>query len=438
MSAGHAGAADLGGSCCADLEERVGALEDATARKGNRKVSLEIYGQINEAVLFWDDGVTGDAYQVTNDNSRNLIGFRGKAKINKDWEAGYRLEIGIRAANSKRFTQTNDEGDDNPVDVGLDLRDSYWFVKSKTLGAVSVGHQGSASNAITEIALSQTRDVVKYSDVEDTGLGLFLRNAATGGTSALTFRRLLGDAGDQPGDGDRRFNAIKYETPTLAGFSASAAWGENDFWDVALRYAGEVAGLKLAAGIGYLEITDAPETKIDCASRGDPAESCSQFGGSVSVLHEESGLFVNVAAGAKTDDVLGSLARFVGTNPDDVQAFWAIQGGIERKFVPLGKTTIYGEYYDYEGGAINRALGAADAVNSLGASAAIWNTALNVFGVGLVQGIDAASMLFYVSYRHVEAELSLKQQFGGVATGAMADVDLTDLDLVMTGALIKF
>ena len=41
-------AADLGGDCCADLEERVAELEATTARKGNRKVSLSIYGQVND------------------------------------------------------------------------------------------------------------------------------------------------------------------------------------------------------------------------------------------------------------------------------------------------------------------------------------------------------------------------------------------------------
>src|ERR671922_2769263 len=37
-----ASAADLGvgGSCCADLEERVAELEATTARKGNRKLNL--------------------------------------------------------------------------------------------------------------------------------------------------------------------------------------------------------------------------------------------------------------------------------------------------------------------------------------------------------------------------------------------------------------
>ena len=35
-------AGDLGGNCCADLEERVAELEAATVRKGNRKVSITV------------------------------------------------------------------------------------------------------------------------------------------------------------------------------------------------------------------------------------------------------------------------------------------------------------------------------------------------------------------------------------------------------------
>ena len=75
-------AADLGGDCCADLEERIAELEATTARKGNRKVKLTVYGQVNEALMFWDDGFESNAYIVTNDASRTRFGFKGEAKIN--------------------------------------------------------------------------------------------------------------------------------------------------------------------------------------------------------------------------------------------------------------------------------------------------------------------------------------------------------------------
>jgi len=56
LSAGSASAADLGGNCCADLEERIAELEATTARKGNRKVSLTISGWVAQQVVGWDDG----------------------------------------------------------------------------------------------------------------------------------------------------------------------------------------------------------------------------------------------------------------------------------------------------------------------------------------------------------------------------------------------
>ena len=57
-----ASAADLGGDCCADLEERIAELEATTARKGNRRVSLTISGFVAEQVLYWDDGVEQNLY----------------------------------------------------------------------------------------------------------------------------------------------------------------------------------------------------------------------------------------------------------------------------------------------------------------------------------------------------------------------------------------
>ena len=340
IGAGSANAADLGGNCCADLEERIAELEATTARKGNRKVSLEVSGQVNEALMYFDDGTESNAYIVTNDNSRTRFRFKGKAKITSDLEAGYLLEIGVRTANSKRVTQ-----DDDNVGGGLDLRHSTWYLKSKTYGQVNVGLTGTASEDITEANLSQTGSFAKYSDVEDSGLGMFLRR--DGEQSGIQWYRLLKDTGDQAGEGDRE-NIVRYETPEFKGFSGVAAWGEDDFWDVGLKYAGEIGDFKLIGRVAYSETKEdaaaAVGNTIDTAclsasynaNDSEPDADCESIGGSISIMHAPTGLYGNFAAGQLKDNLIRNTATpgrdFVGTDADDTSTFFAVQAGIEQKW----------------------------------------------------------------------------------------------------------
>ena len=126
-------AADLGGNCCADLEERVAELEATTARKGNRRVSLTVSGHVNEAVMFW--GRRRRAKRLCRVQQRQphpLFRFVGEAKITSDWSAGYLLEIGVRYANSGSRNQTTPfaGGDRNQIDI----RHSAWWVEIQALG----------------------------------------------------------------------------------------------------------------------------------------------------------------------------------------------------------------------------------------------------------------------------------------------------------------
>ena len=434
-----ANAADLGGNCCADLEERIAELEATAARKGNRKVKLEISGHVNEAVLFWDDGLESNAGVYTNDNSRTRFRFKGEAKITDDWKAGYLLEIGVRSANSKRFDQDNDNGA-GVTDNGFDLRHSTWYVESKTYGKMWVGLTGGAGEGVTEVNLAATKEIAKYSDVEDTGLGLAIRQTNglfTNGTNAvgnsLTWRRLVRDNGDQPGEG-RRQNLVRYDTPTIAGFIATVNYGEDDTWEVGGRYAGEFGGFKLAAGLAYGENSDISGNRgFECLAQNangilptNQDTRCSQFGGSMSVMHTETGLYANFAAGQLEDDLIQD--RF-GAPVDDTSTFFAVEAGIERKWNDLGKTTIFGQYYINEGGASARRNFNGGSFSTAGVN--ILETELESFGVGVVQGVDAAAMAVYLVYRHSQADVTTD-------AAVALQPQFEDLDVVMGGAIIKF
>ncbi len=432
-----------GAACCADLEARIAELEATVARKGNRNVALEVSGLINQGLLGWDDGAESNAYVVTNDNARTRLRFVGAANITSDWQAGYRLEVGIRSANTKFVNQlsTVDRRDDT-----LDIRESVWFLKSKRNGTVLVGTTFPSFTNIADSNVTQTDWFAKYGAVENSGLNMFLRSGRDGALSrTLTWRRIIGAGGDQPGETQRGFQLIKYVSPTWNGLTAAATLVNDDFWDATLRYRGEIAGLDIAAGLGFLDLLPGSRSLGVCAlnrfvTSGDDASKCREVSGSVSVRHEATGLFLNLGAGLTIEGVLDDTARFSGTGVDDGELFWSGQVGLERKFNALGKSTIYGEFYRYDGGApTGIPVFPGDPLNPAGLGTwTVWQSDMNLVGVGLAQGIDAAAMILYASYRHVSGNVTLRQLNGAAATGPIAAAPIDDLDLVLTGAIINF
>jgi hypothetical protein len=284
-----ANAADLGGNCCADLEERIAELEATAARKGNRKVSLTVTGWVNEAVFFWDDGVESNVYVGTNDLERSRFQFTGKAKITEDWSAGYRLEIGVRGNNSARFDQNSDA----PTNA-LDVRHSSWFLESKTLGKLTVGMTGAATYHLLDDAdLANTRN---FADAEGASVaqGAFLLRSDGKSVNGLKWTDVMrGFNNSTPGQNGRR-NVVKYDTPTIAGFSVTAAWGEDDIGDVALSYKGEVSDFKLAFKAGYGQTFD---EGTNLCHPGGVHQDCEWFGVAGTVMHAPTGLYVYAGFG---------------------------------------------------------------------------------------------------------------------------------------------
>jgi hypothetical protein len=218
------------------------------------------------------------------------------------------------------------------------------------------------------------------------------------------------------------------------GFIASAAWGEDDMWDVALRYAGEFSGFKLAAGIAYAQWTDGTSTtagagnaekgcaRVTGAPNIGADVKCEELGLSASIMHVPTGLFVTGSYGYKDDDRRVGLS-IAGNRSRDEQ--YTVMAGIEQKFFPLGKTTIYGEYIDGSFGQ-----NAVRATTTLGIDGQnIRSTDVTIWGLGLNQQIDAAAMDVYVMYRNHEFDVT-------ATNGVKANLE--DLQIVTMGARIQF
>lgn len=402
-----ASAADLGGNCCADLEERIAELEATTARKGTRKVSLEISGWINKTILFWDDGIRKDAYiGIDNDAAQSRFQFSGRAMISPDVSAGFQYQFGGHGALTSRVDQSN-SGDDRGYGLGSNgltstLRQANVWLESRRHGRVTIGLASQATDGIAEIDLSRT-DVVAGSGVDTWIAGFRPHENGIYQTNRLMYFHFLGNF-----DGGRD-QLIRYDSPTIAGFIISASlsggslypldsvingppppFGERKKeWDVALRYAGEWNGLRLAAGVGYHVgmVVDGSAAGIDSLPV-DRLVYNQKVTGSASLLHMPSGIFLSMAAGWM-EDLDSYLNR-----PGNQNMYIYAKSGLQTSITPLGQTVFYGEYYRIDKDVNNCIPGC-------------WypgiDTTSEMWGAGVVQHIDAAAMEIYAAYRFYDA-----------------------------------
>lgn len=389
FSTAPATAADFGGDCCADLEERVAVLEATTARKGNRKVSLVISGQVNQILLFWDDGEDSDVYVTGNTTSSSRFRFKGNAKINHDWSAGYYIEIehlssgslGVGNAGVGSLAGTN--GDDGGANFRI--RQSNLYIKSNTLGSITIGQ---ASPATDDLAFYGSVAGLAGAFQPDfhSQFGFEFRTAG-GGYSGVRVRDIGNSInGALYFDGTTRQNVVRYDTPTFAGFVVSASWGEDDFADVAIRYAGDFGQFKVKAGIGY-----------NWFGGDDYAGDEESLTATAGIMHSPTGIFVHGAYRGYEYDNTAGRADSDG---------WHIQAGIKNNWNSLGATAIYGAYTEIEDGG-NFA-----------------DSELTRISFGVHQWIDAAALELYAIYDHVEGEV-----------GA---VEYEDIDTVSVGGRIRF
>jgi porin-like protein len=247
-------AADLGGNCCGNLEERIADLEATTARKGNRKVSLTVSGWINEALFWWDDGTQQNVYEGTNMVEQSRVKFLGEAKVDKDWSAGYLLEIAVQGHPNREWNQfTSNSVSSNPVnkDDAAFPRKSYWFLKSKTYGQIAIALNGMATfHLLDDTDPTMTRNI---DDAEGPPIFMsaFLIRSNGNFVNKLTWPNILrGFNNSTPGDAARR-NVVRYDAPASQGLTLSASWGEDDLWDAALTYKQQFGEFRVVARAGY-------------------------------------------------------------------------------------------------------------------------------------------------------------------------------------------
>jgi hypothetical protein len=404
LSTASAQAADLGGNCCADLEERVAELEATTARKGNRRMSLTISGQVTRSILYWNDGDDSGTYAgLDNHNQSTRFIFSGSAKIRPDLTAGFEFmtewAAGARTSQADQLSPDGGpQGTFLATDGVLAVRTANWWLEDKHWGRVTVGRVN-VGGPVGTIDLGGISTAAHFSP------GLVGGAFFVAGTT-----RLGGVVG--PTYGGDRIEGVRYDSRNIGGFVGQATWGEDDLWSASLRYAGEHGGFRLAAGIGYEEQDGPPNQliQLDTGARNMDNE----WSGSLALMHVATGLFAQ-GHYAESEFFNGTEAKF-----------WMVQAGITKNWIGLGNTSFYGEYgeaQDYIKG------GSGSAVTNVITLLPGASSDVEFFGLGVVQQIDAAAMEVFLSWRRFEVDVV------GAPVGANGS---NELDLVHGGARIRF
>ncbi len=419
MMSTSAFAADIGGSCCSDLEERIAELEATAARKGNRVMSLTISGQVGVNFVYHN----ADNYQAYREGQisidqdegeyTNSLTFSGDAKLSSDITIGYKMDFDVNVDSGTDMTAMTD--------------DAFVFVRSARLGAVQMGRIDAASDGIHATSIGTVIGQMSATETGGFATGRALADGidATGGGTGNTGYLLPTnfDGGDaEPG--------IKYISPSFGGFTFLAAYQHaklftdetEDRWSVALRYANEFNGVRFAWAIGYeqgeRDELDSDPDFTNANDGDDESIDFSEFVTAAAFMHVPTGIFANFAYGFSTREDTpfggGALTR------DDRDTGFTVVLGIERKWNALGATSLYAKYQhrDFD-----------DDINDVSIDS-------DNFGFGIVQDIDAAAAQVYLKWDRYECAAPRP---AGNAAGPDGDSACSDdADVISSGMIVKF
>lgn len=420
-------AADLGGDCCADLEERVAELEATTVRKGNRVVTLTLSGQVNKTILVWDDGVDSDVFIGDHDEFQSGFSLSGSATMKPGWTAGFLIETEVQGeGDTLSVTQNNSDGGNNNVN----LRQSNVYIESEQLGRVTMGFASLATDNIGFNYIGghiwQPFPFSDFSFRVRGNQGVGVDEAVAGG---LVFGSFFNNGAI--GDPANRQNVVRYDSPTFAGFMVSASWGESDVADVALKWAKQWNSLKVTGALGYYWDSD----------DDFPSQDLQNFGGNIGIKHEPSGLWATGHFSLRDYDE-DQVLNNDGTEDDS--HIYGVMAGISKNWNGYGDTIFHLSYGYGEDGQIGNTFsegiyGTEDATND---NFVVTSSEVDRYGVGLAQNFDAAALQVHTGFHYYEFDATGVETDGNgeaLAGGTVEqNANMEDFWSWSTGMIIYF
>lgn len=329
-------------------------------------VKYKLSGQVNRAVVFQDDGVQSDVRNVDSISSGTRFRFKGSEDLGNGMKVGMYYELQTSSsASQQNFPDRDSDGAD-----GLNIRQAnVWF--SGHWGKLTIGQHDGAGNGSTESDLSGTLISGAGASKNSFSGGLAWRLRSGGASIGLTEGQTYNNF-----DAFSRYDALRYDSPSLGPVVLSASLGNDQTWEGAARVNTAIGGGQLSAAAFYGSSTGS--RNID-----------NRWGGSLSYLFSQG------------TNITGHYAQNDPENGTDSDS-WSVKLG--HKWGPHAVSINYGQAEDVGG-------------------AGFEDTGIQI---GYVHSLKKANTQLYASFSHNELDTP-----AGVGS-------VEDHNIFLVGARVKF
>jgi len=308
------------------------------------KLDLKVGGRVVKGIAHVDDGVNDHTFIPDGLSADTELYFSASGKLTEAVTAGLLYKLNVQQMGAE-YEFSNDDGDETVTNTAQGVNKQNIYFKHSSMGTLSMGYMSQAGDGASNLrygkALATTGGFARQTLLRD----------STDATTTITAAGQLSNL-DQGDD-----NVIRYDSPSISGFTVAGSFHDDGGGAAALRYAGSMADINFGAAIAY---------------RGG-GTGTKNIHGSVRAQHA-SGLHLAYGGGMQTIDGGGRTPELM-----------RLHGGFESSMNSFGKTDIYVTYIDSEDVATAGREG-------------------NEVIVGVTQGLDAIGGYVGLAYSTTEVE----------------------------------
>lgn len=375
------------------------SAQNISRESGRDKVNLKIYGQVNRAVMWGDDGGNDRIMSVDNGVSTTRFGFIATAPVTADLTFGAQIETEIGSNRSDNVSVSSNTFTSTTLDNGqgqttFTERLMEVSIDHKRFGKITLGQGSEAGDGITENNLTGAVNVIGMLAYTSHGSNFRLYDT----TARVNVATTLGNSAtyfDQSRDDRVRYDSPKFFDTWLSGSFTSG--GETG---VALRHDRKYGQFKVVAGVAYSNL-GGTNTSIE-----------DEVAGSLAVLHD-SGLNAFFAAGNRNNKKVTSGTATTGDQARRDANFIGGGVGYIAKIFGVGPTAFAVDWINTE--------------NGTNLSTVTGELETTRWGIGVEQTFSDIGASAYLGYSNYDTDIA-----------NTPTVTLDDVNIVIAGMRVVF